>query len=83
MKRTKLQTNDSNSMFLSFFSAILIGQLAKLTRFYTSIKTHAYEYLLLLLLISALDNTMNRHPLERRHFALNHAHKLRHELIKI
>ena len=69
-------------MSLSIFSAILIGPLAKLTRFYTSIKIHAYEYLLLLL-ISALENTINGHPLERRHFALNHARKLRHELIKI
>ena len=32
--------NNSNSMFLSFFSAILIGPLVKLN-FYTSIKTRA------------------------------------------
>ena len=36
----------SNSMFLSFFSAILIGLFAKLNRFYTLIETHAYEYLI-------------------------------------
>ena len=28
------------------FSAILIGPLVKLNDFYTSIKTHAYEYLI-------------------------------------
>ena len=37
---------NSNSMFLSFFSEILIGLLVKLNGFYTSIKTCAYEYLI-------------------------------------
>ena len=34
-----LQVNNSNSMFLSFFSEFLIGPLTKLNGFYTSIKT--------------------------------------------
>ena len=38
--------NNSNSMFLSFFSVILIGPLVKLNGVYTSIKTRAYEYLI-------------------------------------
>ena len=44
LKRPECAHN-SNSMFLSFFSTILIGLYAKLNVFYTSIKkTHAYEY---------------------------------------
>ena len=39
----RLSVNNSNSMFLLFFSAILIGLLVKLNDFYTSIKTCVYE----------------------------------------
>ena len=37
---------NSTSMFLSIFSAILIGPLVKLNGVYTSIKTDAYEYMI-------------------------------------
>ena len=46
MINIRLTFNNSNSMFLSFFSAILIGPLVKLNGFYTSIKTRVYEYLI-------------------------------------
>ena len=43
--------NNSNSMFLSFVLAILIGPLVKLNVFYTSIKAHAYDYLISALIL--------------------------------
>ena len=54
MEANTILYNNSNSMFLSFFSAILIGPLVKLNIFYTSIKTYAYEYLISALIYNEL-----------------------------
>ena len=46
--------------FYHFFSAILIGPLAKLNPLYTLIKTHVYEYLISVLISQFKDSAYDK-----------------------
>ena len=60
LRETFSKFYNSNSMFLSFFSAILIGPLVKLNGFYTSIKTYAYEYVISALISQCYKRTLHK-----------------------